>query len=167
MGVATRPRPHQFIFTIYACNACFYSPYHPSAITVGALSDDENGFNPMTLSSNYGECIDIWAPGEDIFGASNQGEYESVSKSGTSVAAAFVAGVASLYFESVNTDLHASNTFPAIVKEKVINQAERNNLGDIGYGSPDLMAQTTASRCSSNASCGPGVKCLDGVCISM
>jgi len=148
-------------------NACFYSPHDPSAITVGALSDEENGFNPKTSSSNYGECIDIWAPGEDIFGASNQGEYESVSKSGTSVAAAFVAGVASLYFESVNTDLHASNTFPAIVKEKVINQAERNNLGDIGYGSPDLMAQTTASRCSSNASCGPGVKCLDGVCISM
>ena len=73
-------------------NACFFSPYDPTAITVGALTDVPDGANTKTATSNYGECIDVWAPGEAIAGASNTGEYESVIKSGTSVAAAFVTG---------------------------------------------------------------------------
>jgi len=148
-------------------NACFYSPYDPAAITVGALSNDELGKNSKTSSSNYGECIDIWAPGEDILGASNLGEFESVSKSGTSVAAAFVAGIATLHLETVNSQEHTFEDYSAIVKDKLISQGERDALGDIGYGSVNKIAQTTASRCTGNSGgCGPGIQCLDGVCFS-
>lgn len=151
----------------YDDNACFYSPYDPTAITVGALSNDELGKNSKTSSSNYGECIDIWAPGEDILGASNLGEFESVSNSGTSVAAAFVAGIATLHLETVNSQEHIFEDYSTIVKDKLISQGERDALDDIGYGSVNKIAQTTASRCSGNSGgCGPDIECVDGVCFS-
>jgi len=92
-------------------NTCFYSPYSKTDITVGALSDNLSGSNDKTTTSNYGECIDVWAPGEDIYGASNQGEYESVMKSRTSVAAAFVTGALFLFFEEINTKEYTVEEF--------------------------------------------------------
>lgn len=150
-------------------NACFYSPYDPSAITVGALKDHEEGYNDKTDTSNFGECIDIWAPGEDIVGASNAGEYESVSKSGTSVAAAFVAGAASLFFETIWSEQYPAEEFSERVKEIIINKAEINILEDIGHNSVNKIIQTTVSRCSLNSHCAPGLTCLtrDGMCADL
>ncbi|GMM37267.1 hypothetical protein DASC09_045920 [Saccharomycopsis crataegensis] len=72
-------------------DACNYSPAaSPSAITVGAttVNDTRADF------SNYGSCVDIWAPGLDIqsdyIGPSNQ---EVAWLSGTSMASPHVAGV--------------------------------------------------------------------------
>ena len=50
------------LLLLYSGNACHYSPYHPSAITVGALEDASpgSGANPKTSTTNYGECIDVW-----------------------------------------------------------------------------------------------------------
>ena len=152
----------------YTDNACFYSPYIDTAITVGALSNDANGKNDKTSSSNYGECIDIWAPGEDIAGATNSGEYDTVLKSGTSVAAAFVSGIASLFFEEINTADFELDVFAARVKEKIVNKAEINILDDIGHGSPNRIVQTTAVRCLVNTHCQKGLTCLrDGTCRDM
>jgi len=146
-------------------NACFYSPYIDTAITVGALSNDANGKNDKTSSSNYGECIDIWAPGEDIAGATNSGEYDTVLKSGTSVAAAFVSGVASLFFEELNTAEFGTDELAARVKENVLYKAEINILDKIGHGSPNRIVQTTAVRCLVNSHCSSGLTCLrDGTC---
>ena len=110
----------------------------------------------------------MWAPGEDIYGASNAGEYESVMKSGTSVAAAFVAGASSLFFEEINTEEYTIEEFAARVKEKVINKAEIKILREIGQGSVNKVIQTTASRCSQNSDCDTGLTCLrDGVCVNL
>lgn len=149
-------------------NACFYSPYGDSAITVGSLSNAENGANDKTTSSNFGECIDLWAPGEGISGASNQGEFETVMKDGTSVAAAFAAGAASLFFEEINTEEMAVEELAARVKEKVVNKAEIGILEEIGEGSPNKILQTTAVRCLQNSHCAVGLTCLrDGVCVDL
>jgi len=149
-------------------NACFFSPYDPTAIIVGGLSDHLQGMNDKTATSNYGECIDVWAPGEDILGASNTGEYESVFKSGTSVAAAFAAGAAALFFEEINTEEYEIEEFSARVKEKIMNKAEINILAKIGHGSPNKMMQTTASRCLQNSHCDTGLTCLrDGTCVDL
>lgn len=149
-------------------NACFYSPYHKTAIVVGALSDDEDGKNDKTANSNYGSCIDLWAPGEDMYGASNQGEYESVMKSGTSVAAAFVAGASSLFFEEINTEEYTIEEFAAKVRDKVLNKAEINILREIGHGSANRMLQTTAVRCLESSNCQPGLTCLrGGMCVDL
>jgi oryzin len=48
--------------------------------------------------SNYGEAVDIFAPGTDVVGASRQNDTASMAGTGTSQAAPAVAGLA-LYFQ--------------------------------------------------------------------
>ena len=136
---------------------------------MGALSDDRRGVNDKTASSNYGECIDVWAPGEDIYGATNTGEYDSVMKSGTSVAAAFVTGASSLFFDEINTEIYPDpGAFTARVKDKILRKAEKDVLGNIGTASINKIIQTTASSCQIDAHCDYGLECLmDGVCGDM
>jgi len=55
-------------YFLYIGNACHYSPYHPSAITVGSLLDDSgDGANDKAPTSNYGECIDVWGEFSSCF----------------------------------------------------------------------------------------------------
>jgi subtilisin family serine protease len=73
-------------------NACNYTPaYTPEAITVGATTNTDGKVD----FSNFGDCVDIFAPGVDITSASVNGFYSD--KSGTSMAAPHVAGAAVLY----------------------------------------------------------------------
>lgn len=70
-------------------DACGYSPaFVPSAISVGsiALGDRRSGF------SNFGSCVDIWAPGSNIRSASNSGDTATRTMSGTSMACPHVSG---------------------------------------------------------------------------
>lgn len=45
------------------------------------------------LGTNFGNCVDLFAPGDDIIGASSDCSTCFISKSGTSQAAAHVAGM--------------------------------------------------------------------------
>lgn len=77
-------------------NACNYSPARASkAITVGSTtsSDTRSSF------SNYGSCLDIFAPGSSITSAWYTSNSATNTISGTSMAAPHVAGVAALYLE--------------------------------------------------------------------
>ena len=148
-------------------NACHYSPSTPRAIRVGALQDAGiySGANEKTSTSNYGECIDIWAPGEAITGATNTGEYDTTIMSGTSVAAAFTTGVATMFLGQILTHNTLQSEFADITKSKMISQGEKNVLGEIGHESVDRILQTASSACQSNAHCDAPDTCLyDGVC---
>jgi len=75
-------------------NACAYSPGRvATALTVGAsdLSDMRLGF------SNYGLCLDVFAPGYQVTSAWAWDDQASVTMSGTSAAAPHVAGAVALY----------------------------------------------------------------------
>lgn len=70
-------------------DSCSFSPASEvSAITVGSINQDDNpsGF------SNFGNCIDIFAPGEKILSAWHTGSYATKNLSGTSAACPHVAG---------------------------------------------------------------------------
>lgn len=143
-------------------NSCHYSPTTPSAIRVGALKDRglmTDGANDKTDTSNYGECIDIWGPGENIVGATNE-DYETVTLSGTSVAAAFVSGTATMFLGEILSSDNPQSVFGTRTKEKMLTRAERDVLGDIGVYSSNRMLQTTSSACEVNAHCDAGKVCM-------
>lgn len=87
-------------FAGHPIDACTESPANaPNAITVGATTstDAEASF------SNYGTCVDILAPGVAIFSSDYLVTNQVVSKTGTSMAAPHVAGVAALILEGSPT----------------------------------------------------------------
>jgi len=81
-----------------AQNACNYSPARvPEAITIGATTKTD----AKASYSNYGSCVDFFAPGSGITSAwIGAGTTETNTISGTSMATPHVAGVAALYLQS-------------------------------------------------------------------
>ncbi|KAM9005856.1 proprotein convertase subtilisin/kexin type 9 [Sarcophilus harrisii] len=81
----------------YRDDACLYSPAsEPEVITVGATNSHDQPVTMGTGGTNFGRCVDLFAPGEDIIGASSDCSTCFTSQSGTSQAAAHVAGIAAM-----------------------------------------------------------------------
>lgn len=100
-----------------ATNASTFSPAHaPGAITVGATTRSDSF---ATSYSNWGSTVDILAPGDEILSVSNRGLWATMS--GTSMAAAHVAGAAALFLAR-NPGMK-----PAAVQEALIQQAHTAN----------------------------------------
>ncbi|XP_029084856.1 proprotein convertase subtilisin/kexin type 9 isoform X4 [Monodon monoceros] len=75
-------------------DACLYSPASaPEVITVGATNAQDQPMTLGVLGTNFGRCVDLFAPGDDIIGASSDCSTCFTSQSGTSQAAAHVADV--------------------------------------------------------------------------
>ena len=79
-------------------NACNSSPAragtHDGVATVAATDSNDN----EASWSNYGSCVDIWAPGVSILSTKSGGG--TTTMSGTSMASPHVAGGGALYLSS-------------------------------------------------------------------
>lgn len=110
-------------------DACRTSPARVSgALTVGASTADDQ----RASFSNYGGCIDIFAPGENILSAWLGSSTATAVASGTSSAAPFATGVAALWLEKY------PEASPRSISQALLSQATADVMGALG-GSPNRL----------------------------
>lgn len=111
-------------------NACNFSPARvQEAITVGATTS----FDSRSSFSNWGTCVDIFAPGSSIQSAWWTSDTATNTISGTSMASPHVAGVAALYLQD-NPDASSDAVTTAILETSTTGR-----LSGIGTGSPNKL----------------------------
>jgi subtilisin family serine protease len=111
-------------------NACNYSPARAvSAITVGSTTSTD----ARSSFSNFGSCVDMFAPGSSISSAWYTGDTAAASLSGTSMASPHVAGAAALALQVYPTASAADIT------NLLKTNATPNKVTSAGTGSPNLL----------------------------
>lgn len=111
-------------------DACYGSPAAvPAAITVGAIDYGDW----RSSYSNYGSCVDIFAPGSEIVSAYNGHDEDWAYLSGTSMASPHVAGVAATFLGT------KPKSSPAQVAAALISSATTGRLSAVDVGSPNRL----------------------------
>jgi subtilisin family serine protease len=111
-------------------NACNFSPaLVPTAITVGATQSND----ARASFSNFGTCLDLFAPGVSITAPWFSSNTATNTISGTSMASPHVAGVAALVASANPT------WSPAQVRNELVADATPNVVTNPGSGSPNLL----------------------------
>ena len=111
-------------------NACNYSPARvASANTVGATTNTD----ARSSFSNFGTCLDIFAPGSSITSAWSTGDTATNTISGTSMASPHVAGALALYLQTNPTASAATAT------AALVNNSTLNKVTSAGSGSPNRL----------------------------
>jgi aqualysin 1 len=125
---------HGVVMAVAAGNsnrdACNYSPAsEPSAITVGATTN----LDARASYSNFGTCVDIFAPGSGITSSWSTGASDTNTISGTSMATPHVTGVAALALQA------NPSASPLAVTDFLLDNATLNRLASLGSGSPNRL----------------------------
>ncbi|MFN2405733.1 MAG: S8 family peptidase [Pyrinomonadaceae bacterium] len=114
-------------------NACNSSPARAAnAITVGSTTSTD----ARSSFSNFGTCLDLFAPGSGILSAWIGSNTATRTISGTSMASPHVAGAAALY-KQANPSASA-----ATIRNALVNNATTNVVTSAGTGSPNRLLYT-------------------------
>jgi subtilisin family serine protease len=111
-------------------DACTQSPARAvNAITVGSTTSTD----ARSSFSNFGTCLDLFAPGSGILSAWYTSNTATATLNGTSMASPHVAGVAALYKQA---NPSASST---TIRNAIVNNATTNVISGAGSGSPNRL----------------------------
>ena len=115
-------------------DACMIAPANePQAITVAAVDWNDK----QSSYSNFGSCIDIYAPGGDfnawVDAAWNASDTDYYGDAGTSMASPHVAGLAALLAQQ------QPGLCPQSVERAILARATTDVLVGLGAGSPNRM----------------------------
>jgi subtilisin family serine protease len=114
-------------------NACNSSPARAAnAITVGSTTTTD----ARSSFSNFGTCLDLFAPGSGILSAWFTSNTATATLSGTSMASPHVAGAAALY-KQANPSASATT-----IRNALVNNATTNVVTNPGTGSPNRLLYT-------------------------
>ncbi len=111
-------------------DACLASPASASSVIAVGATDSNDA---KATYSNFGSCVDVFAPGNGITSLSNANNTDIRSMSGTSMASPHVAGAAALYLQS------NPSASPSMVLSHLNSIATKNVLTSIGDGSPNSL----------------------------
>ena len=119
-------------------DACMVSPARlPAALTVAATGNF-SAANPVSDArasfSNFGTCVDVFAPGVFIQSASLSGGSEA--RSGTSMSSPHVAGAVARYLDT------CPGATAATAGDAIRAYAVTGRVSDAGAGSPNLLVNT-------------------------
>jgi serine protease len=113
-----------------SANACNTSPAaEPAVLTVGATEPND----ARASYSNFGTCLDLFAPGSNIVAANYNNNTGSTSMSGTSMASPHVAGALAL-LRAKTPGLSAAS-----VQNALMSETTANKVTNPGSGSPNKL----------------------------
>ena len=111
-------------------DACNSSPARvAAAVTVGSTTSTD----ARSSFSNYGSCLDLFAPGSSITSTWYTTDTATNTISGTSMATPHVAGAAALYLQA------NPSAAPVAVRDAIVGSATANVVSSAGRGSPNLL----------------------------
>ena len=119
-------------------DACQYTPASSkNVITVGGTqqTNDRLYWFPRGSGTNWGKCVDIFAPGQWVRSASHESDNHLVSKSGTSMSTPIVSGVVAMMLEE------DPSLSPGEVKTRLQERATKDAL-DFSVFTSEVQSET-------------------------
>ena len=112
------------------CQSPAYPAYYENCLAVAATNQDNN----LATLSNYGDWVDVAAPGYDIYSTLPDNDYGY--KTSTSFATAYVSGMAALLFNVV-TDTNGDGKLNDEVRAAIETGCQEIGITGVGKGQID------------------------------
>ena len=112
-------------------DSCNYSPSSSSSsINVGATDNSNSLYRLGQYGTNYGKCIDIFAPGVRVRGANFRHKYSYTLMSGTSMACPLVAGAVAILLQ------HFPTSSPSRIKDALLYTSTKDKINFLLFHPP-------------------------------